>query len=111
MELHAIPIENPDGLNLILGQAHFIKTVEDLHEALADPRRPLPGERALVGRVMGTDDAQTLASWFSYFAEGVLVELERRSARPPLTQGTHRRRIGDRSAGATIGSSPCGGGR
>ncbi len=24
----------PDGLNVIIGQAHFIKTVEDLHEAL-----------------------------------------------------------------------------
>ena len=35
MELHAVPIENPEGLNLIFGQSHFIKTVEDLHEALA----------------------------------------------------------------------------
>src|ERR1035441_6537489 len=35
MELSAIPIEMPDGLNVIVGQAHFIKTVEDLHEALA----------------------------------------------------------------------------
>jgi len=35
MELHVVRIENPDGLNLIFGQAHFIKTVEDLHEALA----------------------------------------------------------------------------
>ncbi len=34
MEIHAVRVENPDGLNLILGQAHFIKTVEDLHEAL-----------------------------------------------------------------------------
>ena len=34
MELKLIPIENPDELNLILGQSHFIKTVEDLHEAL-----------------------------------------------------------------------------
>ncbi len=34
MELKSIPIENPDGLNLILGQSHFIKTVEDLHETL-----------------------------------------------------------------------------
>jgi adenosine/AMP kinase len=34
MELHAVQIENPKGLNLILGQSHFIKTVEDLHEAL-----------------------------------------------------------------------------
>jgi len=34
MELKLVPIENPDALNLILGQSHFIKTVEDLHEAL-----------------------------------------------------------------------------
>lgn len=29
-----MPIEKPEGLNVILGQSHFIKTVEDLHEAL-----------------------------------------------------------------------------
>jgi len=29
-----VPITPPDGVNLILGQAHFIKTVEDLYEAL-----------------------------------------------------------------------------
>lgn len=35
MELRTIQLEKPDDVNLILGQAHFIKTVEDLHEALA----------------------------------------------------------------------------
>ena len=30
-----VPLEVPEGLNLILGQAHFIKTVEDLYEVLA----------------------------------------------------------------------------
>jgi adenosine/AMP kinase len=35
MDLHLVPVEKPEELNLILGQAHFIKTVEDLHEALA----------------------------------------------------------------------------
>jgi adenosine/AMP kinase len=35
IELHLVPIEKPEELNLILGQSHFIKTVEDLHEALA----------------------------------------------------------------------------
>jgi len=34
VELKLIPLEKPDPLNVILGQAHFIKTVEDLHEAL-----------------------------------------------------------------------------
>jgi hypothetical protein len=35
MELHAIPIDLPEGANVILGQSHFIKTVEDLYEAIA----------------------------------------------------------------------------
>ena len=34
MELAAVPIEKPDDLNVIIGQSHFVKTVEDLHEAL-----------------------------------------------------------------------------
>lgn len=33
-QLKLIPIENPDALNMILGQSHFIKTVEDIHEAV-----------------------------------------------------------------------------
>lgn len=35
MELHIVPIDKPDDMNVIVGQAHFIKTVEDVHEALA----------------------------------------------------------------------------
>lgn len=35
MQLIAVPVENPEGHNLILGQSHFVKTVDDLHEALA----------------------------------------------------------------------------
>jgi len=33
-KIKVIEIENPKGLNLILGQSHFIKTVEDLYEIL-----------------------------------------------------------------------------
>lgn len=33
--IEVVAIEKPDDLNVIVGQAHFIKTVEDLHEALA----------------------------------------------------------------------------
>lgn len=36
MDLMLIKIENPDNLNLILGHSHFIKTVEDIHEALVN---------------------------------------------------------------------------
>ena len=34
MNLSSVAIEKPDDLNVVIGQAHFIKTVEDLYEAL-----------------------------------------------------------------------------
>jgi adenosine/AMP kinase len=34
MQLITVPLAIPEGANLILGQSHFIKTVEDLYEAL-----------------------------------------------------------------------------
>lgn len=63
-QLKVIQIENPDELNFILGQSHFIKTVEDLHEAVVTG---IPGAKfglafceasgkALV-RSAGTEDA------------------------------------------------------
>ncbi|MBZ0308664.1 MAG: adenosine-specific kinase [Anaerolineae bacterium] len=36
MELQIVKIEKPENLNFILGQSHFIKTVEDIHEALVN---------------------------------------------------------------------------
>jgi adenosine/AMP kinase len=36
MELKTVPIENPQQLNFILGHSHFIKTVEDLYEAIVN---------------------------------------------------------------------------
>ena len=63
MELMVVQIEKPEVVNLILGQSHFIKTVEDLHEVLVGS---VPGIKfglafcessgpALV-RASGTDD-------------------------------------------------------
>ena len=34
MELTTVRVEKPEDINFILGQTHFIKSVEDLHEAL-----------------------------------------------------------------------------
>ncbi len=34
MQLTTVRIEKPEEINFILGQSHFIKTVEDIHEAL-----------------------------------------------------------------------------
>jgi len=36
MELLTLDIQNPDNLNFILGMSHFIKTVEDVHEAIVN---------------------------------------------------------------------------
>lgn len=34
MEIKVVKIEKPEAMNFILGQSHFIKTVEDIHEAI-----------------------------------------------------------------------------
>lgn len=66
MELDSVRIDNPEELNLILGQSHFIKTVEDLHETLAGSSPTLrfglafceaSGERLI--RHSGNDDSLT----------------------------------------------------
>jgi adenosine/AMP kinase len=36
MEIKAIPLAIPDGANVIVGQSHFIKTVEDIYEAIVN---------------------------------------------------------------------------
>ena len=46
MELINVKIEKPEDLNMILGQTHFIKTVEDIHEALVNS---VPGIKFGIG--------------------------------------------------------------
>ena len=64
MQVQSVKIEKPEDINFILGQSHFIKTVEDIHEALVNT---VPGikfglafceasGKCLV-RWSGTDDA------------------------------------------------------
>lgn len=36
MNLHTVRLEVPEGGNIIAGQSHFIKTVEDIYEALVN---------------------------------------------------------------------------
>ena len=64
MQLATVKIDKPDEVNFILGQSHFIKTVEDVHEALV---QSVPGIKfglafceasgALLVRWSGTDEA------------------------------------------------------
>ena len=64
MELKTVRIEKPDDLNFILGQSHFIKTVEDMHEALVTAAPGIAFGLAFceasghtLVRASGTDDA------------------------------------------------------
>jgi uncharacterized protein len=64
MELLTVKIDKPEATNFILGQTHFIKTVEDVHEALVGA---VPGIKFGLGfceasgkclvRLSGTDAA------------------------------------------------------
>ena len=36
MDIKLVPLEIPEGGNIILGQSHFIKTVEDIYEAIVN---------------------------------------------------------------------------
>ncbi len=64
METNLVQIEKPEAVNFILGQSHFIKTVEDVHEALVNA---VPGIKFGLAfceasgpcliRASGTDDA------------------------------------------------------
>ncbi len=59
MELNAVTIENPDGLNLILGQSHFIKTVPEVCRifcATANPIEVVVAETAQGRGILGVID-------------------------------------------------------
>jgi adenosine/AMP kinase len=45
MELHSVRLEIPESANLILGQAHFIKTAEDIYEVMMNT---VPGAKFAV---------------------------------------------------------------
>ena len=63
MELEVLKIEKPAEMNFILGHSHFIKTVEDIHEAIATTHPGMKfglafceaSQKALV-RYSGNDD-------------------------------------------------------
>jgi len=73
MELRTVRIEKPDDVNLILGQAHFIKTVEDLHEALVTA---VPGAKFGLGFCESSGPALVRLSG----TDPELVELAKRNA-------------------------------
>ena len=63
MEIKSVRIKNPDEYNIICGQSHFIKTVEDIYEAMMnsvpDPKFGVAFAEASATRKIrseGTDD-------------------------------------------------------
>src|SRR3990172_1196697 len=68
MHLSTVKIQKPDDINFILGQSHFIKTVEDLHEALVGA---VPGLK--FGLAFCESSGPALVRWSGTDAE--LIEL------------------------------------
>ena len=64
MQLTTVKIEKPENINFILGQSHFVKTVEDIHESVV---QTVPGIKfglafceasgEMLVRFTGTDDS------------------------------------------------------
>src|SRR3982751_4015147 len=66
MDLKLVPLEIPEGGNIILGQSHFIKTVEDIYEAIVNTVPQMKfgvafneASGACLTRSDGNDDALT----------------------------------------------------
>lgn len=77
MELKSVQLTIPEGANLIFGQSHFIKTVEDLYEAIINTNALIEfgiafceasGDRLI--RVEGNDEAMKAAAIENALAVG-----------------------------------------
>lgn len=73
MELKTVSIEKPENINFVLGQSHFILTVEDLHETLV---RSAPGIK--FGLAFCEASGHTLVRWSGNDPE--MIELAKKNA-------------------------------
>jgi hypothetical protein len=73
MQLLTVKIDKPEATNFILGQTHFIKTVEDIHEALVGA---VPGIR--FGLAFCEASGKCLVRWSG--TDATMVELARKNA-------------------------------
>lgn len=73
MELTSVRIEKPEATNFILGQSHFIKTVEDIHEALVST---VPGIK--FGLAFCEASGKCLIRWSG--TDEALIDLARQNA-------------------------------
>lgn len=73
MEMQIVRIDKPAEINFILGQSHFIKTVEDVHEALV---QAVPGIK--FGLAFCEASGPCLVRWSG--TDGAMVELAKKNA-------------------------------
>jgi uncharacterized protein len=73
MELKTVKIEKPADMNFILGQSHFIKTVEDVYEAIV---QTVPGMKFGIGFCESSGPA--LVRWAGN--DSSLIELAQKNA-------------------------------
>jgi hypothetical protein len=74
MEIKIVKIEKPENINFILGQTHFIKSVEDIHEALV---AAVPGIRFGLGFCEAS--GKCLIRWSG--TDESLIELAQKNAK------------------------------
>jgi adenosine/AMP kinase len=73
MQLTTIRIEKPETTNVILGQSHFIKTVEDIHEAIVQTNGALK-----FGLAFCEASGPALVRWSGN--DSALIELAKKNA-------------------------------
>ncbi len=73
MELTTVKIEKPEAINFILGQTHFIKSVEDIYEALFTT---VPGIK--FGLAFCEASGKCLVRWTG--TDAALIELAKKNA-------------------------------
>ena len=73
MELTSVKIEKPITINFILGQSHFIKTVEDIHETLVSS---VPGIK--FGMAFCEASGKCLVRWSG--TDDEMIELAKKNA-------------------------------
>lgn len=73
MQLSTVAIDKPEATNLILGQTHFIKSVEDIHEAMVTA---VPGIK--FGLAFCEASGECLVRWTG--TDPAMIELAQRNA-------------------------------
>jgi adenosine/AMP kinase len=74
MEMKIVPIEKPEAINFVLGQTHFIKSVEDIHEAMVTH---VPGIK--FGLAFNEASGDCLVRWTG--TDEKMIDLAKKNAR------------------------------